>query len=202
MTEAEWLTSNDPVAMVEYVRERVPDRLLYLYASAVCGGISWVERQYDGYDVTPDLIAREGDRYLQMNRFANSISDGLFSEARYLACTANIRENIVNIVRLVLRSDALISTTDTSIHRLSLAYPAHARCVFGNPFRFVSFDQSWLTPTFRCVLKSMNYHRVWHMMPVLADEMKDAGCDNQDILRHCRETFFHVRGCWIVESLK
>jgi hypothetical protein len=37
-------------------------------------------------------------------------------------------------------------------------------------------------------------------MPILADALQDAGCDNPDILEHCREaTAAHVRGCWVVD---
>jgi hypothetical protein len=35
---------------------------------------------------------------------------------------------------------------------------------------------------------------------VLADDLRDAGCDSEDILAHCRDTAAtHVRGCWVVD---
>jgi hypothetical protein len=37
-------------------------------------------------------------------------------------------------------------------------------------------------------------------MPILADALQDAGCDNDVILNHCRDaTGTHVRGCWAVD---
>ena len=36
-------------------------------------------------------------------------------------------------------------------------------------------------------------------MPILADALQDAGCDNDDILNHCRDDGPHVRGCWVVD---
>jgi hypothetical protein len=37
-------------------------------------------------------------------------------------------------------------------------------------------------------------------MPILADALQDAGCDNADILNHCRDANgVHVRGCWVVD---
>jgi hypothetical protein len=36
-------------------------------------------------------------------------------------------------------------------------------------------------------------------MPILADALEDAGCDNADILQHCRGAGEHVRGCWVVD---
>jgi hypothetical protein len=39
-------------------------------------------------------------------------------------------------------------------------------------------------------------------MPILADALQDAGCDNDDILSHCRDTSAaHVRGCWVLDLL-
>jgi hypothetical protein len=38
-------------------------------------------------------------------------------------------------------------------------------------------------------------------MPILADALEEAGCDNVDILAHCRGGGEHVRGCWVVDLL-
>ena len=41
--------------------------------------------------------------------------------------------------------------------------------------------------------------RDFSAMPILADALQDAGCDNDDILNHCRDPVRHVRGCWVVD---
>ena len=42
--------------------------------------------------------------------------------------------------------------------------------------------------------------REFGAMPILADALQDAGCDNEDILSLCRDTSLtHVRGCWVVD---
>jgi hypothetical protein len=38
-------------------------------------------------------------------------------------------------------------------------------------------------------------------MPILADALQDAGCDNVNVLDHCREEREHVRGCWVIDML-
>jgi hypothetical protein len=38
-------------------------------------------------------------------------------------------------------------------------------------------------------------------MPILADALMDAGCENEDILDHCRGEGPHARGCWILDML-
>jgi hypothetical protein len=42
--------------------------------------------------------------------------------------------------------------------------------------------------------------RAFDRMPILADALEDAGCDNTDIIAHCRDPKGgHVRGCWVVD---
>ena len=43
--------------------------------------------------------------------------------------------------------------------------------------------------------------REFGAMPILADALQDAGCDNRGILDHCHEPEPHVRGCWVVDLL-
>jgi hypothetical protein len=74
------------------------------------------------------------------------------------------------------------------------------RCIFGNPFRPVSFDVSWRTTTAAAIAKQMYDSRDFSAMPILADALQDAGCDNDDVLNHCRAADgVHVRGCWVVD---
>ncbi len=73
------------------------------------------------------------------------------------------------------------------------------RCVFGNPFRSVAFAPAWRTDTAVALAAQMYDSRDFSAMPILADAIQDAGCDNEDILSHCREANQpHVRGCWVV----
>ena len=41
-----------------------------------------------------------------------------------------------------------------------------------------------------------NYEK---MLPKLAEALRQAGCDNDDILNHCKKREGHVRGCWAVD---
>ena len=74
------------------------------------------------------------------------------------------------------------------------------RDIFGNPFSPVVFDPEWRTSTAVALAKQMYDARDFSAMPILADALQDAGCDNDDILNHCRDANgVHVRGCWIVD---
>ena len=41
--------------------------------------------------------------------------------------------------------------------------------------------------------------RAFDRLPILADALIDAGCDDEQILEHCRAPGPHVRGCWVVD---
>ncbi len=86
---------------------------------------------------------------------------------------------------------------------LQLAQRVHSsllRDIFGNPFRPVTFPPSWRTDTTLSLARTMYDSRDFSPMPILADALQDAGCDNTDILDHCRSVNQpHVRGCWVVD---
>lgn len=76
------------------------------------------------------------------------------------------------------------------------------RDIFGNPFRSISFDVSWRTSTAVAIAQQMYESRDFSAMPILADALQDAGCDNDDMLNHCRAADgVHVRGCWVVDHV-
>ena len=74
------------------------------------------------------------------------------------------------------------------------------REVFGNPFRPIAFDAAWRTSDVMALANGVYAERAFERMPILADALQDAGCDNADILAHLRdETATHVRGCWALD---
>jgi len=69
------------------------------------------------------------------------------------------------------------------------------------PFRPITIDPSWLTSTVLALARQMYDSRDSSAMPILADALQDAGCDNEQILNHCRQPGVHVRGCFVVDLL-
>jgi hypothetical protein len=75
------------------------------------------------------------------------------------------------------------------------------RDVIGDPFNPVKFDKNWRTSTAVTLAKQMYESREFSAMPILADALQDAGCDNDEVLKHCRRAGPHVRGCWAVDGV-
>jgi hypothetical protein len=76
---------------------------------------------------------------------------------------------------------------------------ALVREIFGNPFRSVEFLPSWRADASVALARQMYESRDFSRMPVLAEALEDAGCDDEQLLGHCRDHEPHVRGCWAVD---
>jgi hypothetical protein len=76
-----------------------------------------------------------------------------------------------------------------------------ARDVLGYPEFTVKFDRNWGTTTAVAIVREMYSSRDFSAMPILADALQDAGCDEPEILEHCRAEKPHVRGCWVCEEI-
>jgi hypothetical protein len=75
------------------------------------------------------------------------------------------------------------------------------KCIFGNPFRPVTLAADWRTPNVTAFAQAVYDDNAFDRLPILADALEEAGCDNAEVLHHCREPGAHVRGCWVVDQL-
>ena len=55
--------------------------------------------------------------------------------------------------------------------------------------------------TVRGMAAAIYEDRAFEQMPILADALEDAGCEDATILNHCRQPGVHVRGCWVIDLL-
>jgi hypothetical protein len=87
--------------------------------------------------------------------------------------------------------------------RVSVAAKAEllplVRDILGNPFRRARVEPRWLTPTVVTLAQGIYEDRAFDRLPVLPDALQDAGCDDANVLVHCRGRGLHVRGCWVVD---
>jgi len=75
------------------------------------------------------------------------------------------------------------------------------RCVCGNPFRPATLDPKLLTSTARSLAEGIDAERAFDRLPILADALQDAGCEDLELLGHCRGPGPHGRGCWAVDRV-
>ena len=67
-----------------------------------------------------------------------------------------------------------------------------------------AYDPSWLAwngGTVFNLAQGIYDQRAFDSLPILADALEEAGCQDADILGHCRQPGPHVLGCWAVNLL-
>jgi hypothetical protein len=67
--------------------------------------------------------------------------------------------------------------------------------------RLPAANRSWLTPAVLQLSRAICAKRKFDLLPLLADALEDAGCNDGEILRHCRLGGKHGRVCWVVNLL-
>jgi hypothetical protein len=82
------------------------------------------------------------------------------------------------------------------------------REIVGNAFTPPRFESAWRTGNVVALAGGIYGERAFDRMPILADALLDADCDEEAILRHCRGTELgvkeqpqHIRGCWVIELI-
>lgn len=79
------------------------------------------------------------------------------------------------------------------------------RDLIGNPYRpRPVVAASWLRWNDGVVVKlteSIYQDHAFDHMSVLADALEEAGCEDADLLHHCRRRGEHARGCWALDLL-
>ncbi len=74
--------------------------------------------------------------------------------------------------------------------------------IAGDPFAQPLVERDWRTETAIAMARQMYEANDFSAMPILADALQDAGCDDDAILNHCRDTgIAHYRGCWVIDQL-
>ncbi|WP_197909735.1 hypothetical protein [Gemmata massiliana] len=66
----------------------------------------------------------------------------------------------------------------------------------------VPFAPAWRTSDVLALARGINTDLAFDRMPILADALQEAGCDNDDVLSHLRDpSATHVRGCWALDLI-
>ena len=277
MTEAEWLASSDPAAMLQEVAGKVSDRKLRLFACA-CARQVWDRLTDDSSCPTCDGSG-EDQRESTFGDCPNCSGTGRINRSRRaveiaeryadgMATEEELRHAYSNAIRATGAESATpwvrgvpcnVSEPSREFHTVQLLQRATRsgistalqatllREIVGNPFRPVSLPRTppkrigrfgrGMTPSGLCpwlthddgkvakITRVIYNSRAWDMMPMLADALEEAGCDNDEILLHCQEGHNscpvsyphmphdccdgspsprpsrHVRGCWVIDLL-
>ncbi|MCE9563791.1 MAG: hypothetical protein K8U57_17250 [Planctomycetes bacterium] len=222
MTEAAWLVCADPELMLDALQPAAGDRKLRLFGIACCrlswdafldvrlrNAVEFAEKHADG---RLDEMARAAVKRTLLDMYERELEEDkeftptliprilkLISHQRYdsveaICCSASVAHW------------ALGDDYDTNYRPFEAELVAEhtqlLRDIFGpRAFRRILVEHTWLTSTVQLLAAGTYEERAFDRMPILGDALQDAGCDNDDILNHCRQPGEHVRGCWVVDLI-
>ena len=186
------------------------DRKLRLFACACCrriweeipdsrsqNAVEMAERYADGFATEEEMNAAS-HMALDASDQAQAMDWENAANAAYSASACGISAFDVAIYASVDSCDVYEECGDNRYHERIIQ--AHIlRDIVGNPFKPRTFQTQWKTQTIIQLSQSMYDDRDFTAMSILGDALEEAGCTNEEILRHCRERDLHVRGCWLVD---
>lgn len=218
ITEPEWLTGDDPYRMSMHVVGGSP-RKLRLFAVACCRGrlpdkliddacrrlADAAEAFADGRGAARDLRRLERPVEKLAGRYEDAWRTALHADKwrdvgyrTYKAVVACALTAQADRYMIRMTSDEVVGAVLKKM--AERRYQANLlRDIYGNPFRPAAIDPAWRTSVALAVAGSMYEARDFAVMPILADALEEAGCDDADVLAHCRGPGPHVRGCWVVD---
>jgi hypothetical protein len=224
MTEKQWLRSVNAETMNSYYAHRHTERKARLLMLACCLRHSRYMVEEPVLKMTELLTTHYADprkpdepfdgkairaAYRKLEGYASStdsgpirgLAFGMVAAAEPVATMKRLHEDFEYLVFSCLH-DVAAGVTEGKVKRESRVQAQILRDILGNPFRPVVVEPEWLTDTVVSLARQMYVTQDFTAMPILADALQEAGCENADILGHCRdEKQQHVRGCWVLDLI-
>lgn len=189
MTGKEWAVCEDPRLMVDALRRRtVSDRKWRLFVAAF-----WRQQ-------AENVLAGTREELVEVSSIMEDWADtGQLPKDR----RSSPHEDRI----FFARDAALAAVWTVNMPNLWLQFGPKLRMVqadllreiLGNPFRLPDVDSRWRTSDVLGLARAIYEDRAYERMPILADALMDAGCEQEAIIGHCRGEFQHVRGCWVLD---
>ena len=227
MTEKEWLEGTDPNEMLAWLIETEPsERKVRLFCCACCRRIWHLfmdDRCRNAVEVAErfaDGLAFEGEL-----EDAGELADEAAEEAEdadlpdfkkfALVGSSNAAAFAIDVNAKAAAEWAVFAVTGSSpvddkdeearrlaTFRFEVRSQAQIlRDIFGNPFRPYSLDDFSLTAEVVTLAQEIYDANDFKRLHLVANALEQAGCTDQVILRHCRDTGPHVRGCWALDAI-
>jgi hypothetical protein len=207
LTEADWLSARAPGRLLDRLRD-ASKRKLRLLACA-CARQVWDRLEdvrsreavlaAEGY--ADGLLGRKG--LIKFRDEAFHVGVGTRGRA-YLAWVVSWTESIEpDFLDWTVAQRATQAAPGAGVKQTAVC--ALIREVFGNPYRPPVIPAGWLQwngGTVAALGRTIYDERSFTHLPVLADALEEAGCDDADLLAHCRRPDGHVRGCWALDAVR
>ena len=203
-TEAQWLavTLGDSYRLTNHPHCHDPRRRRLLACALVRGilphvagdvflrAVEMAERCADGWVAADDVALLRHEIMSGRKRVSHAIRHRCPEWYAYQAIECLTRHKTTNILQAVDHISSLEYAYRNAysparwVDMGTEVYVAFIRDIFGNPFRPITFDPSWRADSAVTLARQMYETRDFSNMPILADALQDAGCDNEAVLLH------------------
>jgi hypothetical protein len=226
ITEEEWLAAEEPALMLRFLQAhgKASVRKLRLFAVECCRHVWHVfedqrsrvavevaERYADGLANLEELAAAQAAviqrRFGYMSRPENLlVGEAYLVPDRLAELAIAVAQEAVGLFATYLWyhpqepdcRDAFLSGQKQAPFEQAVI----VRDIFGNPFQLpASFDPALRTPKVVRLAQEIYDTRSFDRLPVLADALAEAGCNDADLLGHLRGSGPHVCGCWALDVI-
>jgi hypothetical protein len=220
MTEAEWLGCTEPQRMLEFLRGKASDRKLRLFACSCCYRLDCLSQ----FDDDRLHAVKCAELYADGNASAEALALAMSrmwgheplsaAEAVESACDSAMAIPLGDVAQA---ADAVVQCLGETCHYFTASEreadqktERSAQCdvlrdLFGNPFcppePVPPAVLAWNDEAIPRIAQGIYDGRAFDRLPILADALLDAGCDDEELLAHCRSEGPHVKGCWAVDLI-
>jgi hypothetical protein len=217
MTDEQWLACESPARMRREIRSRPFPGFRWLLFDLACvervrdlltpSAVRWLDDYADWDGASPrdwnaarrrlDLVGDE--MRVLWTRRADALRGAKVAAARAVLAVGSYNLTVSEMACVAAGRRAGRPGLLEAVRVERQAQAALMRCVFRSSLAPVAFSDAWRTDTVRALATQMRLLRDYSAVPILADAIQEAGCDDERILTHCRCGGPHVRGCWVVD---
>jgi hypothetical protein len=214
MTEAEWLACGSWWQLSQAAPSRLTRRKFRLFLVACCRPF-WVRMSdarcrraleiaelYADEAASPEDMKAAGAAVVFRNKHSVAYLGHLLCEETAHSGAADLA------CRLTLEGRGKEWTDWDARREIDAEQADLFREFVGYPFRPITIDCVWLTPTVLSLAQAAYAERtmpVGHIdqarLAVLSDAIEESGCTDAQLLSHLRSPGPHVRGCWALDLI-
>jgi len=214
MTAQEWDACGNSHRMWTFLKRSkrftLSDRKFYLIAAGCCRTV-WEYLVDDRSRRAVEMIEAIADGHADKDALRQTARDAYAAWAALPPPPDQPAHWAASTVAYAVNTDPILAALGGTRARFVANFGVNAdrqsevmRDIVGNPFRPVRVAGEclrWNDHALAKIARGVYEERAFERMPILADALEDAGCDNGDLLAHCRAGGEHVRGCWVVDLL-
>ncbi len=228
MNEVFWFHNNDVQDMSRYITGRATQRKLRLLACTLVRHFYWDQLPFqakqlvraaenyaddpNGFGILGELVAEFQPSHLYVGNveyYEDEYDEDEDDDGGNPGQNQTPGQLALNVARLCATPDARMAFRGV-LFAYGATHDSKEVCQliresFGNPFCPSVLERGWRSANDHAVIRlahTIYTDQAYQLLPVLADALEEAGCQDEAIFDHLRDpTCEHIRGCWVLDLI-